>query len=56
MTDDELIEAIGDNCREKNWEIDVACCERLKALAADYGENGVIAVSLIEIIEKLLEI
>ncbi len=55
MTDKELIEALKQD-REDNYAIDEACYKRLKRLAADYGKDGEIAIQLLDLARRLLDL
>ena len=40
----------------EDWELDLAAIERLEDLSKDHGKDGKIALELLKIIKKLLEI
>lgn len=55
MTDDDLIKELLKD-RYDNNSVDEACIKRLRHLAHDYGKDGQIADSLLDIIRRLLDI
>jgi hypothetical protein len=55
MTDKELIAELRKD-RDDNYAIDEACYKRLRRLAADYGKDGEIADSLLDVVRRLLEL
>lgn len=55
MNDNELIKELLKD-RDDNNLIDEACYKRLRRLAADYGKDGAIADSLLDIVRRLLDI
>lgn len=55
MTDKELIEELFKD-RQDDSAIDAACYRRLRRLAADYGKDGKIADTLLDVVRQLLDI
>jgi hypothetical protein len=55
MTDKELIVELTKD-REDNYAVDEACYKRLRRLASDYGKEGQIADSLLDIVRRLLDL
>ena len=55
MTDQEIIKGLKED-RDGNWEIDLACIERLRKYANQCGENGEIADELLNVICRLLDL
>jgi len=54
MTDKELISELKKD-RDDNAAIDDACFDRLKRLAKDYGNDGMIAKELLDIVGRILD-
>jgi hypothetical protein len=54
MTDKELIEELLKD-RDDNSAVDEACYKRLRRLAADYGKDGKIADTLLDVVRRLLD-
>ena len=55
LTDAELITELAQD-RQDNAEIDLACINRLKLLASEYGKDGRIATDLLDIVRRLLDL
>jgi hypothetical protein len=55
MTDKELINALSED-RDDNYAVDEACYKRLRRLASDYGKEGEIADSLLDVVRRLLDL
>lgn len=55
LNDNDLISELLKD-RDDNNAVDGACYKRLRRLAADYGKDGDIASSLLDVVRRLLDL